>query len=313
MITKPGIYLGMSAAEYFSDPAPEPSLTQSIAKILIDRSPAHARLAHPRMNPDLQEPFEYEKSLAIGNSAHKLLIGRGKDICIVEGYEDFRKNEAKEIRDKAIADGCVPILTKHIKTARELVATARGRLDLMGLDRAFHDCCGHGEVVIAWEEDGIWFRSMIDWMDKLVPVYTDLKTSGLSAAPHAVPATMASAGWPIQAAFHERGLDVLDPDNAGRRSFRFVMVENSPPYALTVHEMSEAVLTIGRKQVDYAVRIWRRCMESGEWPAYPPIVNVPEMPSYREAQWLDREVRESEARLREARDRPKMLTNLMGG
>jgi hypothetical protein len=53
---------------------------------------------------------------------------------------------------------------------------------------------------------------------------------------------------------------VLDPENAGRRRFLFVMVENEPPYALTVHEMSEAVMTIGRKQLDYAIRIWRECI-----------------------------------------------------
>lgn len=304
MITKPGIYLDMSARDYFADPCPQPSLTQSLAKILIDRSPAHARLAHPRLNPDFHEPFEYDKAQAIGNAAHKLLIGRGKEVCIIEA-NDFRKDDAKATRDAAITDGYVPILAKHMKAAHELVKAARTQLDMIGIEHAFRD--GHGEVVLAWEDDGIWLRSMVDWLDGSLAF--DLKTSGMSAAPHSVPTVMASAGWPIQAACQERGLDVLDPQRAGRRKFLFVMVENAPPYALTVHEMSEAVMTIGRKQLDYAVRIWRTCMETGEWPAYPPLVNVPEYPGYKEAAWLNREIAEDDAR----RGKPKMLTSLIGG
>jgi hypothetical protein len=308
---KPGLYLDMSAREYFADPCPQPSLTQSIAKILIDKSPAHARLAHPRLNPDFQEPFEYEKRLAIGNAAHKLLIGRGKEVCIIEA-DDFRKADARETRDRAITDGYVPILAKHMKQAHELVKAARAQLDAIGLIEAFKH--GDGEVVIAWEENGIWFRSMIDWVEHISCTYTDLKTSGLSASPLAVPHVMASAGWPIQAAMQERGLDVVDPDNAGRRTFIFIMVENTPPYALTAHEMSEAVMTIGRKQLEYAVRVWRQCIETGKWPAYPPIVNVPEYPGYKEQQWLAREIAEEDARTGDRlQSRETMLTDLMGG
>jgi hypothetical protein len=196
----------------------------------------------------------------------------------------------------------------------------RRQLDDHELDRTFCEGCGDAEVVLAWEEEGVWFRSMLDWVDHSAPIYIDLKTSGLSAAPHAVPATMASAGWPTQAAFQERGLDVIDPGNAGRREFLFVMVENEDPYALTVHRMSEAVLTIGRKQVAHAVRIWRECVESGKWPAYPPIVHTPEMPGYAETRWLNREIAEQEMRENCAESgqlshgrAPKMLTSLMGG
>ncbi len=312
-IDRPGIYLDVAAKDYFRDCVVEPSLTQSIAKILIERSPAHARLAHPRLNPDFHEPFEYDKAQAIGNAAHKLLIGRGKEVCIIE-ENDFRTNDAKATRDQSITDGYTPILAKHMKAARELVKAAREQMDVVferdsAGEPAFMS--GNGEVVIAWEESGIWLRSMIDWLDG--GTCFDLKTSGKSAAPHAVPHTMADAGWPIQAAMQERGLDVLDPSGSGHRKFLFVMVENSPPYALSVHEMSEAVMTIGRKQLDHAVRIWRQCMESGEWPAYPPLINVPEYPGYKEAAWLQREIAAEDERQNGIYRGPKMLTSLMGG
>jgi hypothetical protein len=301
VITKPGIYLDMPAAEYFRNCCPQPSLSQSIAKILINQSPAHARLALSST-----EPFEYNKALAIGNAAHKLLIGRGKEVCIIEA-NDFRTGDAKATRDKAITDGYVPILAKHLKQAKELVAAARKQMNaILGCDRAFQE--GYGEVVIAWEEDGIWLRSMIDWVDSRT--YVDFKTSGLSAAPHSVPNVMAAAGWPIQAAMQERGLDVLDPDGRGRRTFMFVMIENELPYALSAHIMSEAVMTIGRKQVEHAARIWRTCIENDSWPTYPPIINIPEMPRYAEEKWLQREIAAEDER---QQSRERMLLDLAGG
>jgi hypothetical protein len=77
-ITQPGIYLDMSAVDYFADPCPSPSLTQSVAKRLIDRSPLHAWTIHPRLNPafEADDPTKYD----IGNIAHRLLLGRGKEL-----------------------------------------------------------------------------------------------------------------------------------------------------------------------------------------------------------------------------------------
>lgn len=295
VITKTGIYPDISAAEYFSDPTPTPSLSQSVAKLLIERSPAHARLAHPRLNPNYRAVEEgYDKAKAIGNAAHAIVLGRGKSVCVIEA-DNFKTKLAQETRDKAVTDGYVPILAKHHKAARELAAAIHSQLIDAGCPDAFHD--GSAEVCIAWEEDGVWFRSLVDWMTTWATYY-DLKTGATSAAPHAIPYRMADQGWAIQAAFQERGLDVLDPEDAGRRCFRFVAVENEPPYALTVHELSEAVMTLGRKQVDHAVRIWRECMERDTWPMYPAEINRPEYPGHKENQWLEREVAEDERRRR---------------
>src|SRR5262249_4138964 len=133
----------------------------------------------------------------------------------------------------------------------------------------------------------------VDWVSQGAAVIYDYKTSGKSAHPLNAAHVMADDGWDIQASFQERGFDVLAPELAGRRRFRFVMQENEPPYALTVHELSESVMTMGRKRVQYAVDIWARCMATGEWPAYPAAINHPEYPGYAEAQWLNREIKEA--------------------
>jgi hypothetical protein len=304
-ITRPGIYTDVPTDDYYADPiAAGPSFTQSLAKIVIERSVAHAKAEHPRMAPVEAEddtPERYDAAKAIGNAAHALLIGRGKEIAVGE-FNAWQSKDAKTFKADAWVAGKTAILSKHMARAEAMSLAARYQIDAVGWTDVFRE--GHGEVVIAWEEDGLWFRSLIDWMVDPSRVY-DLKTSAMSVAPHAIPKLMTDADWPLQAAFHERGLDVLDPGGAGRRKHRFIAQENEPPYALTPVELTEAVMTMGRKRLDFAIKRWRHAMETGEFLAYPAEVCRPEYPGWRETQWLGREVEESERK-------PK-LTSLMGG
>lgn len=287
-----GIHLNMPTDVYFADPCKAPSLSQSIAKVLIEQSPAHARMEHPRLRPPPfsdDEPAEkYEPAKAIGNAAHAMMIGRGKDICEAK-FDNWMKGDAKKFRDDPEHEGKIVILSKHLRRAAAMVNAARASLDLMDWLDAFEER-GNGEVVIAWEESGIWFRSLIDWKVSAAPVCYDLKTSGMSVAPHSIGMMIESAGWHIQAAMHERGLDILEPRDAGRRKFRFLAQENYPPYAVTPVELDEHWMTLGRKKLQFAVDIWRRCIEADHWPAYPLVPMVPDYPGFRETQWLAREI-----------------------
>jgi hypothetical protein len=281
-----GIHFDVPASVYFSDPAPQPSLTQSIAKILLEQSPLHAWHQHPRLGAkaaDEGEVDKYDSAQAIGNAAHKLLIGRGKDVAVGD-FDAWRSKEAKAFREDAERAGTVAILQRHFVRARNMVDVAQEQLgDMFGEG-------GSGETVIIWEDNGIWFRSMIDWLRSDLRMVCDYKTTGMSCAPHAIPSLMLNGGWDIQAAMHERGLDALDPDNAGRRKFRFVAQENTEPYALTLCELPESVLTMGRKKLAHAIQIWERCIVQNRWPGYPTEIVYPEYPGWAEAQWLNREI-----------------------
>lgn len=307
-ILGPGIHRGISAADYFADPCAEPSLTQSIAKLLIERSPRHAMVEHPRLAPPTQDSDDYEsydKAKAIGNAAHKIILGRGKDLEIIQS-NDFRNKAAQTARDDAWAAGKEPVLEKHLATASTMVASAFEQLKRHEASDAFMN--GAGEVVLVWQEDGIWFRQMVDWLHDDLLTVDDFKTTGMSVAPHTLGMMMANAGWDVQAAMAERGLDALDPERAGRRRFRFIAQENDMPYALTVAQMGEAALTMGRKKLQAAVDIWKHCIATGEWPAYTNRVVIPEYPGFRENQWLEREVSEfSEPPAKRGKFDPKVL------
>jgi hypothetical protein len=101
--------------------------------VLLDKSPRHAALRHPRLNPSW-EPYEDTK-FNIGNAAHKLLIGRGKELVIVEA-DDWRTKAAKEAREIAREEGKTPILRRKLDEVERMVQAAlesamRGRTTLV--------------------------------------------------------------------------------------------------------------------------------------------------------------------------------------
>ncbi len=188
-ITKPGIYPGVSAADYFSDPAPTPSLTQSLVKILIERSPQHAWVAHPRLNPQFE--YDDDTKFDLGNIAHRLILGRGKEVEVVQ-FADWRKKEAQEARETAADQGKIAVLQHQFEQASDMATAARRQLDRHEDKDAFTN--GQAEVMIAWEENGIWFRSLIDWLHDGLHTVDDYKSSGMSMAPHLLGMRAEAAG-----------------------------------------------------------------------------------------------------------------------
>ncbi len=285
-IEKPGLYPDMPVGDYFEDPCPFPSFTQSLAKIVLEKSPLHAWYAHPRLNPDFRA--DDDTSYDVGNIAHSLMIGRGKKITVLdEGFEDWRTKEARRLREEAAAEGKLAVLSRKFTLATKMVSAARDAMAAAGCQDAFSDR-GFGEAVIAWQEGGIWLRSMIDCLIPSCGLCYDYKTTGASVAPHIVGRLMVDAGWDIQAAMQERGLLALRVTGPAWE-FRFIAQEDKRPFATTIVELSESVMTMGRKKLDMAIGIWRRCIETNRFPGYPPKIIVPEYPGYAEAQWLDRE------------------------
>lgn len=287
-ITNPGVFYDFPVDDYFEDPCPGPSLTQSIAKILIDRSPLHAWHAHPRLNPDYEH--DDDKKFDLGNTVHRLLTGRGPKIVPLD-FPNWQTRASKEAREEAIKAGCQPILREQYERAAEMRDAAIRQLRAAGLAAPFSE--GAGEVVMAAQDGGVWLRTMIDWMEH-TESFWDYKSTGLSIAPHSLSMVAANAGWDVQAAFHERIIDAIDPNGAGRRTFRFVAQEDEPPFAISILEMDGHWMTMGRKKVQHAIDIWTDCIKHNRWPAYPTDILRLEYPGWKETRWLEREIEHAE-------------------
>jgi hypothetical protein len=283
-----------------------PSFSQSIGKILIDQSPLHAAYAHPRLPPPQSDDEEekYVKAKAIGDAAHMLMIGRGKTLAIGD-FDDWRTKEAKEFKAKAIANGLTPIIAEHFERAGRIVDAAGKQLERHTESDCFQE--GAGEVALFWQEGGLWFRCLVDWLHDNLSDVDDYKTSGMSVAEHCLGMRAVDQGWDVQAAMIERGLNALQPETIGRRKIRFIAQEQDEPHALNVMVMTEHWLTMGRKKLQHAIDIWSACMALNKWSGYPPRAVFPEYPGFKEAQWLNREIHEA------AEERKPMLTSIAGG
>jgi hypothetical protein len=277
-VTEPGFYR-LPVDDYHADPAPEPSLSSSVAQVLIDRSPLHAWTAHPRLNPD----YEHEDNdrADLGSIAHKLLLHHGAEIRVIDA-KDWRTNDAKKQRDEAREAGLLPCLKDRYDLAKKMEKAAR-QLFASAFPDEFHT-----EVVMIWREGNAWCRSMIDAISADGRTIVDYKTTG-DASPSVFGRRLYDSGYHRQRAFYERGLAALDPDGRGRRHFYFLAQEIDPPFACSVHEVDAAGSMIAAKQVAWAIGAWEACLKAGKWPGYEGV-NKPELPPWLEKSWLEREM-----------------------
>lgn len=286
-ITAPGVY-DIPAEVYHADPCFEPSLSSGIAKTLLGKSPAHAKLAHPRLNPDHQP--ENAERFDLGSAAHALMLGDPQQFEVIDA-DDWRTKAAKEARDAAREAGRIPLLARQWDEVCAMVAA--GRMQLAAhpeANEAFNPDLGASEQTLVWEEGGIWCRARLDWKPHAGNVFYDYKTTGGSADPAEWARTCFNVGTDIQAGFYRRGIAaVLGIENA---HFRFVVQETSPPYALSVVELDPYACAIADRKADVAIRWWRWCMTTGHWPGFPARVAYIEMPPWEDRRWTEREERE---------------------
>jgi hypothetical protein len=277
--------LTLPADEYHADPCEQPSLSASIAHVICSQSPAHARAAHPKLNPDRVR--EESERFDVGNAAHTILL-EGVDRLAVIDFPDWRTTAAKEARDQARADGRIPLLAKVLVEVDAMVGAVLEQLDAHSATPALFKA-GTPEQTLVWEEPGgVICRARLDWLRDDRKTVDDLKTTSRSASPEAYSRALFGVGGDVQAAFYIRGVQELTGETP---EFRWCIVETSPPYALSVVAPDPAVLTIGRKKVEFAIELWRRCLATNVWPAYSNEVAYAELPPWEEARWLEKELR----------------------
>lgn len=274
------------ATAYHADEiADRPTLSKSILHTLIERSPAHARAAHPKLNPEL-ERVDDEK-FDLGTAAHALFLEGDAGVQVVQA-NDWRTAAAKEQRDLARADGRIPMLAKHYDDVCQMVAALREQCDEHPAGPFFRD--GTAERTLVWDDEyGVLCRARLDWLRDDLAAIDDLKTTRASANPEQWSRSMFGFGADLQVAFYLRGCEKV---LGCRPDFRFVVVETVSPFALSVVSLVPDALALAEKKVSYALKVWAMCLRNDVWPGYAPRVAFAEAPPWLEAQWLEREMRE---------------------
>ena len=264
-------------AEYLADPAPEPSLSHSLAHLLLTKSPAHAWTASPRLNPHYQR--EDDTKFDIGSAAHAVLLeGDYKRLAVVNA-KDYRTKEAQATRDESRAAGMIPVLTEKMVEIEDMVTVAKAGINQSELADAF--IMGKPEQTLIWQKRGVWLRSRPDWLTLDYKRLIDYKTTAGSAEPNAwARGPMIAQGYDLQAAMGLSGLNRLIGEDT--RTFTFVVQEVEPPYAVSFVGMSPHYLEFSHRRLTRAMTDWGACVLNKNWPTYSTRIAYMDLPPWLE-------------------------------
>lgn len=268
-INEAGFYPNMSEKTYHADPCPTPSLSHSLIEPLVNQSPLHAAYKHPKLysqmtHHELKTFGNPTAAMIKGSILHKMILGKGAEIAVLN-HKDYRTKAAKDDYDKALSDGKLPIKEKEYKELLICVEVARSRIKNHPACKGFLSQ-GQSEVVIAWKEDNIWCRSMIDFIpDDLNEPIFDIKFTEQSASPHDWQKRLINI-YKTQDVFYNRGLKKLGSPRD--KPMRFIVVEMQEPFAVMVFESHPSLQYVAECNVEKAVEQWKLCIKNNEWPGY---------------------------------------------
>ena len=263
----PGLHENISHSVYHADPSERPSLSSHLAGVLLSRSPAHAKLNHPRFGGAIPERPTDEMN--VGSIIHGLLLGGGADVVEIAA-DNYRTKLAQEARDAAYQAGKVPILEHKYAAIVESVESIKAVLPV-DFTKA------RTEVTAIWESDGCPCRARLDSLFHAEGwLIVDLKTCE-NANLASEGRSMFSFGYHRQAAANIEAVETLIPEAAGRVKFVDLFVETAPPYGVVMAELAGDFRDLGRRQWNRAKSLWSQCLANDTWPSYPPTktVNAP--------------------------------------
>ncbi|MEH3121208.1 MAG: PD-(D/E)XK nuclease-like domain-containing protein [Sphingomonas phyllosphaerae] len=255
----------LTSAEYHADPAPLPSLSSTLAKVITTKSPLHAWHACRRLNPNYQSVER--KTFDIGTAAHRALLGVGDDYVAIPDDLLAANGAASTAGAKAfIADarskGRTPLKADEVAQVEAMRDAATSKLAEYGivLDPA------RSEMAALAEIDGIWCRALFDNApaDPVQPIY-DYKTCE-DASPAACLKAIVNYGYDVQAALY---LDVWKAVTGEDRRFVFIFQEKPAPHEVTLVTLSGAFRDVGEHRAKRARQMWAQCLSTNNWPGYP--------------------------------------------
>lgn len=275
--------LEIPAYSYHADLIDEgrPSLSRSVIQTMVQKSPAHAKAVHPKLNPLWQR--EDKTAFDVGTVCHELLLDGAAGVQVIS-YDSWRTNAAKEARDRARQHGLVPLLQHEWEQVDAMMTAVREQLAVRDDDPPLFTN-GDPELTLTWEEAGVLCRARLDWLAHDHATVDDFKTSSNAEPFKFSRGSFYDHGYDLQAAWYQRAVRAcfgVDP------VFRLAVVEKQPPFQVIVFDAAPDVLALANTKIDWALGTWKQCLETGEWPGYPTRTHSVTLPPWAEDQWWAR-------------------------
>jgi hypothetical protein len=266
---KPGFH-SLTKSQYFADPCPKPSLTASIAHLLVTECPSKAWAAHPKglgLRDDPTEAMErgsaVEQLLGIGDTdlvslPHQLPDAKGN---LVDTNDALHLRSAKEWKADAERSGKQVVKRSDLENWTKAAAEIKANL----WKRYRFEFKGRPQRTIIWESNGVWCRGKLDHED--VPLIDDLKICE-TANPDAFAYKLDKFGYDIQSAAYLDGVATILPEYAGLLALRFIVCEPHPPYEVVMYRPDGEARALGDLKWSRAKKIWGDCLDSGDFYGY---------------------------------------------
>jgi exodeoxyribonuclease VIII len=287
---KPGLYPGISRAEYEAQNAANQSLLKKGLRswahaydyLLNPPGPTPALQVGKAMHEAILEPDEFEKNWTTvpmnpeTGKAYDRRTKEGKAAWAVH-LEENPDKETLPIKD-----------WMFVLQARRQVWDQPAAKALLG-------GAGMNEIGCVWidEDTGMACKALLDRVTRLEG-YTwvvDVKSTQ-DASPKAWPRHVVRYGYHIQAAFYLdalAGVDRAKGHDPVDRRFVFLAFEKDPPFCVKAWACPPSLIEQGRAEYAGLLRGYKRCMEADEWPGYGGGIDEFHLP-----EWAYREVSDDE-------------------
>lgn len=260
---KAGIFADVRMSDYIADMLGEvPTLNAGACHDLLTRSPLHCWTNHPRLNPEGWKDDANEKA-DTGSAAHELLIG-GESRIVEVPYEDYRKSEAKALRNLAWQDHKTPVLYTKLPPVKRMVEVARDYLNASEIAKAV--AVVESEVTLIWQQGDSWCRARPDWLTADRRFHISYKTTAGSAEPESwIRSHLTLDGHDVAAVHYERGCQAIVRANT---ETIFLVQEQADPFSCSLIGLSPAMRDLASRKLDRAIALWSSSMATGKWPSY---------------------------------------------
>lgn len=283
---KPGIYPNLSHWDYHDAPA----FSASMAWSMWTRCARYAWW-YSTFNPNY-EPV-HKREYDIGTAVHLACLEPDKmqsQIVVIDGFADFKKQEAQALRDAAYAQGKVPILRHKLA---EIYAIRAAVLEDPEASKLLRRAQGSCEVSAFYNDPdtGIPCKLRADHVLNAGNDMVDIKSTS-NANPAWFKRQIPQQGYHLRAAWYLHGWEIAAEKRPKRYSF--LCVEVKPPYLVSVIECEERALEAGELiRMECAAR-FADMLNKGDCPGYVdprtgrPTVHKVGLPGWYEFELSDR-------------------------
>lgn len=296
-------FYDIDAEHYHADPAPRPSLSSGLLATIITGTLAEARQSHPRLTPS-DEPEDDNKKFDIGTVAHTLVLGKGREIDVVDA-DAWTTKAAKEARAASKAAGRSPVLARQYEQAEAMRTALFEQLaDLPDEHDTFSPDHGVAEQAGFWQEQTplgkMWGRALYDWRATGRLAIRDYKTYAgqLGADPDGFVKGLIGQGKDVQDPWYSRGFAAIAGEGATWQDvdFKFIVQDSNPPYLVAVVALNDRAWSNERCQ--WALDRWAAAAGSNLWRGFVPETHYVDPPSWAKSAWEQRMLREWEGEQR---------------